>query len=123
MGMSIDNAIRDLVYLKGCGIFPFNYGTDARQLTIATDECIAVAVDTMRKYQMFQLDYEARLKADMVAMLSEIQLEIEEIEKFTNTVGWELRAKTPEEIKKECSDIIQQKINSLKEFKDGSNNN
>lgn len=54
MGMTIDEAIRDLVYLKWCGIFPFNYVTDGKQLTIATDECIAVAVDTMRKYQKIE---------------------------------------------------------------------
>ena len=51
MEMIIEGAIRDLIYLKGCGIFPFNYRTDAKQLTIATGECIAVAIDTMRKYQ------------------------------------------------------------------------
>ena len=62
----------------------------------------------------FAESYETRLKADMVAMLTDVQLQIEEIEKFTNTVGWELRAKTPEEIKKECSEIIQQKINALR---------
>ena len=29
--------------------------------------------DTMRKYQMFQIDYEARLKADLVAMLTDLK--------------------------------------------------
>ena len=65
-------------------------------------------------HETFRKEYETRLKADMVAILTEIQLEIEEIEKFTNTIGWELRAKTPEEIKKECLEIIQQKIDKLK---------
>ena len=74
-------------------------------------------------HETFRKEYETRLKADMVAILTEIQLEIEEIEKFTNTIGWELRAKTPEEIKKECLEIIQQKINALKGEEDyGSNN-
>lgn len=54
MGMSINESIRDLVYLKGCGIFPFSYGTDGKQLTITTDECIAVAVNIMRKYQKIE---------------------------------------------------------------------
>lgn len=58
--------------------------------------------------------YEARLKADLEAMLTDVQIQIEEVEKLTNTIGWELRAKTPEEIKKECSEIIQQKIDKLK---------
>ena len=39
-------------------------------------EVLMFAVDTMRKYLMMQANYEARLKADMMAMLTEIQLEI-----------------------------------------------
>lgn len=62
--------------------------------------------------------YEARLKADMVAMLKEIQLEIEEIETYENTFGSELRPKKADKIQKECLDLIQQKINVLKENKD-----
>ena len=63
--------------------------------------------------------YEARLKADMVAMLTELQLEIEEI-RLDNPLmsrGHEcygFEDKTPTEIRQECSDIIQQKINALK---------
>lgn len=116
--MTIEEAIRDLVYLKRCGIFPFNYGTDAKQLTIATDECIAVAVDIMRKYQMLQADYENRLKADIVAILTEIQLEIEEIEIDNNVpFGFEPISKTSAfyDGVSASSKIIQQKINALKE--------
>ena len=43
-----------------------------------------LTIDTMRKYQQLQADYEARLKADMVAMLTEIQLELEEVYKNAN---------------------------------------
>lgn len=59
--------------------------------------------------------YEARLKADLVAMLTELQLEIEELN-------------TPPAYQDEdyfligtnkCSDIIQQKINSLKSESEG----
>jgi len=70
-----------------------------------------------KERRMLELDYKARLKDDLEAILVELQSEIEEIEKFTNTVGWELRAKTPEEIKKECLEIIQQKINDMREHK------
>ena len=49
-------------------------------------------------------DYEARLKADMVAMLTEIQLEIEELDTPNNGSAY-----------MDCVEIIQQKINSLKE--------
>ena len=50
-------------------------------------------------------EYEQRLKADMVAMLTEIQLEIEELDPFGDEWSDSLDA---------CSDIIQQKINALK---------
>lgn len=50
-------------------------------------------------------DYETRLKADMVAVLKELQLEIEEIE--TGGDAWELA------IKDNCNAVIQQKINAL----------
>ena len=60
-------------------------------------------------------DYENRLKADLVAMLTELQLEIEEIENpYTTRVsgcaqgGFERGAR-------ESQNLIQQKINSLKE--------
>ena len=72
-----------------------------------------VAIDTMRKYQMMQADYEARLKADMVAMLTEIKLECEE-----NTVRWyvgRVDGKSDDVVLMETiNDIIQQKINELK---------
>ena len=42
---------------------------------------IETLVDCGKKYQLMQLEYNARLRADMVAMLTEIQLEIEEIYK------------------------------------------
>ena len=58
-------------------------------------------------------DYENRLKADMVAMLTEIQLEFEE-----NTVRWyvgRVDGKSDDVVLMETiNDIIQQKINALK---------
>ena len=73
--------------------------------------------------------YEARLKADMVAMLTEILLEIEEL-KLDYLIGecehpvmkiktTAYRTKTTAEIKHDCAELIQQKINSLKEGTDG----
>jgi hypothetical protein len=49
-------------------------------------------------------DYEKRLKADMVAMLTELQLEIEELDTPNNGSAY-----------MDCAEIIQEKINSLKE--------
>ena len=63
-------------------------------------------------------DYEARLRADMIAMFTEIQLEIEELrlDRPLMSRGHEcygFEDKTPTEIRQECSDIIQQKIDAL----------
>jgi len=44
---------------------------------LTVDACEG-AIDTMRKYQQLQADYEARLKADMVAMLEGIRFLAEE---------------------------------------------
>ena len=61
------------------------------------------------KYAMMLAAYENRLKADLVAMLTEIQLEIEEVKTQSGfDEAWDGAVK-------QCSDIIQQKINSLKE--------
>ena len=68
---------------------------------------------TLRKYQMMQSDYEARLKADLVAVLTEILLEAEE-----NTVRWyvgRVDGKSDDVVLMETlQEIIQQKINSIK---------
>lgn len=50
------------------------------------------------------MPYENQLKADMVATLTEIQLEIEELDTPNNGSAY-----------MDCVDIIQQKINALKE--------
>jgi DNA-directed RNA polymerase specialized sigma subunit len=57
-------------------------------------------------------DYEQRLKADMVAMLTEIQLEIEE--KF-NDRPFSYNHHQRTEFYRDIDEVIQQKINSLKE--------
>jgi hypothetical protein len=62
-----------------------------------------LAIETMHKYQQLQADYENRLKADMVAMLTDIQLEIEELDTPNNGSAY-----------MDCSEIIQQKIDALK---------
>ena len=59
--------------------------------------------DVSAKYRMMQADYNARLKADMMAMLTEILLEIEQC--GVEDSHW----------------IIKEKINALKENKDGTN--
>lgn len=65
--------------------------------------------------------YEARLKSDMVAMLTEIQLEIEEIKPLepTDDEDWQYGCFHGLELMQDkCLKLVQQKINSLKEAKD-----
>ena len=57
-------------------------------------------------------DYENRLKADLVAMLTEIQLEIEELDVSDVVPEYQDGA---EETKEYIANMIQEKINSLKE--------
>lgn len=59
-------------------------------------------------------DYEARLRAEKIAMLKELKTEIEEIE--TGGDAWELA------IKDDCKAVIQQKINALMERGNNGNN-
>ena len=98
--MSIEVAIKQIIECKAF-----------KQCDTEKDsEAFEVAIDTMRKYQMFQIDYEARLKADLVAMLTEIQLEIEESENCGKAFHLGLQM---------ASNIIQQKINGLKGENEG----
>ena len=60
---------------------------------------------------MMKADYENRLKADLVAILVELQLEIEELKNEPACCQHYKRGVN------RSSDIIQQKINSLKKYK------
>lgn len=74
-----------------------------------------------KKYQQLQANYETRLKADMVAMLTEIQLEIEEKEQYYQDKFLESKNAVHDAAMGgrmfgcgECKEVIQQKINALK---------
>lgn len=98
MGMTIEESITLLAdYLEWQKLHKMD-GT-------GIDEATRNLVDVARKYQMMQADYETRLKADIVAALKELQLEIEEIE--TGGDPWELA------IKDDCNAVIQKKIDAL----------
>ena len=57
-------------------------------------------------------DYENCLKADMVAMLTDIQLEIEELDLKDSVPDYQ---KGAEETREYISELLQQKIDALKE--------
>lgn len=109
MGMTIDETISDLTELKICGVVPFTKGTiSGGNYKVITGDCLDEAIETMRKYQMMQADYEARLKADLVAMLEDLRLDCQEAELAGVLDNKELI------FADEVDDIIQQRINSLK---------
>ena len=71
--------------------------------------------DVSAKYRMMQSDYETRLKADMVAMLTDIQLEIKELwdnryDVWLDNQYYIGKSDTLEEV----DEVIQEKINALK---------
>ena len=107
MGMTIDESLSNLKELqKDYKQFYDDVWQDPEAYGIMA-ESLKVAIETMRKYQMFQADYENRLKADMVAMFEELNLEIDEM--FARRIDY-----TVDKIQ----DLIQQKINALKEASD-----
>ena len=88
MGRLIDaDVLREEVYSWGMNDY------EPSDFTDAIDD--APTVEAIPK-----ADYETRLKADMVAMLTEIQLEIEEMPMHYDP--------------RDVNDLIQQKINTLK---------
>ena len=116
------DAVRDRDRVKLCNavkagiLLPDN----ALNMAIDTVKCEEMLEDRTKKCRKFEADYEKRLKSDMVTMLTDIQLEIEELRLDRPLIsrGYEcygFEDKTPTEIKQECSDVIQQKINELKE--------
>ena len=70
-------------------------------------------LDIVKEEYILKADYENRLKADMVAMLKDIQLDIEE-QKFDTHIDKDVW----NDAIRVCSELIQQKINELK----GDNN-
>ena len=116
MGMTIDEAIPILHDM-------YNYYNDVDVDVDAyvgfdneDNNAIETALETMRKYQMMQADYETRLKADMVAMLTEIQLEIEEKSYYDTTIigNYEDEVRIDLVELDDVNEVIQQKINALK---------
>ena len=112
MGMAIEKIIKKLLWFEDynedtyCGgdRIQDEYGDWFYKVTEEDFEAFRQAADIIRKYQQLQADYESRLKADMVAMLTDLQLEIEELDTPNNGSAY-----------MDCVEIIQEKINSLKE--------
>ena len=121
MGMTIDDCIKMLIAKEKC-MERETSGTDTdcnfhncddcsmcyEQGTMGEqEEALKFAVETMRKYQRFQADYKARLKADMVAMLEELQKEIDAMPCLYTDYSFYVK-------EFDVSNLIQEKINALK---------
>jgi hypothetical protein len=107
MRITIDNANKLLSVIISTITEDDDYFTIEDENLQVFKETLLTAIDTMRKYQQMQVDYETRLKADMVAMLTDIQLEIEELDTPNNGSAY-----------MDCAEIIQQKIDALKEVEE-----
>lgn len=73
---------------------------------------IDAAIDRLSKYQMLKADYENRLRADIAAMLEDLDLQIDE---FDSGCGWDGYIK-----KIDLHELIQQKINAIKGDQEGA---
>ena len=94
MGMTIDEHIAQLIRVKHYAA-PRHY------------ETLDMAIDTMRKYQQLQADYENRIKADMAAMLKDLRLRADETQGHEyNSDFWDGFFT--------YDDIIRAEINALK---------
>ena len=115
MRMTIEDTINTFQHIRN------HPKTDEEEVIKFGQELFDTAIDTMRKYQLMQADYENRLKADMVVMLTDLQLEIEELDFFEDEEPVNITQELIDEVKsweygvKDCCKVIQQKINSLKE--------
>ena len=82
--------------------------------------CVETIIDRLWtesvKYQMMQSDYETRLKADMVAMLTELQMDIEEC--VDGGEGSPLFEQGVDIARCQVVDMIQQRISALKGVED-----
>ena len=87
----------------------FDEYAKAHDYVIFTKQQYEHVIDVFNHYELLLLDYYGRLKADMVAMFEEIDLQFDEICFSKNMGEW----KTVPEIKAEYKAVIQQKINSL----------
>lgn len=137
MGRLIDaDVLREEVYSWGMNDYEPSDFTDAiddaptveaipkaeikKFLEEGTKDVVNNVLAIVREDYIHKSDYEARLKADLKAILVELQLEIEEmVNPFSTRIsgcsqdGWKHGVKN-------CDFVIQEKINALKENKDGN---
>ena len=94
------------------------YGMSSPCANCGSDLRVCIECDLYNGVWISKDQYEARLKSDMVAMLTEIQLEIEELDSRAGYDGNGMPTFSTDYIrKKKVNELVQQKINKLKENK------
>ncbi len=74
----------------------------------------------VKEHYISKADYEARLKADLKAILVELQFEIEELDSRAGYSGDGMPTFSTDYIrKKKVNELVQQKISALKKNEDG----
>lgn len=92
----------------------------AHDYVIFTRQQYEHVIDVFNAYELLLFDYYGRLKADMVTMLKEIQLEIKKSDSRAGYAGNGMPTFSTDYIrKKKVNELIQQKIDKLKEVEDG----
>ena len=86
------------------------FRTENSECNCTNEDCFIDDISDMCPFP--KADYENRLKADMVAMLTELQLEIEELDVSDMVTEYQDGA---EETKEYIANMVEEKINSLKE--------
>jgi hypothetical protein len=108
MELTRKQVIQRLVMMKSYAI-----GEDYEAL-----KYVISSLKTDLKYDLLYEGEDVYTKADKMAMLTELQLEIEEVPKYCMTHDGTCVYRKSEEYISDINNVIQQKINALKESED-----
>lgn len=118
MGMTIDTVTKWLGIIRAnLKVFP-EVGSDKKI------EALNTAISYLKDYEMYQADYNTRIKADMVAMLEEIRFQAEEnIENIYEKDEDDILMLAQHNAFADCfaqyNSLIEDKIDALKEKDNG----
>ena len=99
-------------------LLPINEEYESNDLMAENEFLRKQLAEALKHRRMFEADYEARLRADLVAMLTEIQLEIEELYPKARKTYRDGLTSYCEGVD-DSREVIQQKINELKAESEG----
>lgn len=124
MGIAIEDIKHCLLCMIDCEVCEECnlYGTTGTDH--CEHDCVDGALNIINTYERLRDNYNERLKADMIAMLTEIQVQAEEtIENIYEPCSDDVLQMCQHNAFADCfeqyNDLIQEKINALKENEDG----